>query len=210
MRSLAVSPTVQGWTRRPTTRRLASALRRAAADVRRRPGRRHDRRRPGPARARPLDALAIVLVLAGPLALLWLRRNPVPVLWFVAAVTLVYLLRGYPYGPVFLSLASRRCSRRRGVGHRLAAWLAAGRAATSGTRAARRVARRGRGRGARSSASARGRWCCWSPARSIRVRRERASAAPAGPGRDRSGGRPTRSGCGSPASCTTSSPTTCR
>ena len=63
----------------------------------------------GAARGQPerqdLDALAIVLVLAGPLALLRVRRNPVPVLWFVSAVTLVYLLRGYPYGPVFLSLA---------------------------------------------------------------------------------------------------------
>ncbi len=74
---------------------------------------------------RAVDALAIVLALAAPLALLFLRRHPVGVLWFVSAVTLVYLLRGYAYGPVILSLvvalfvAVVR-------GHRTAAWLAAG------------------------------------------------------------------------------------
>jgi signal transduction histidine kinase len=74
---------------------------------------------------RALDALAIVLAVAGPVALLWLRRAPVPVLWSVAAVTLVYLLRGYAYGPVVLSLAVALLA---AVvrGHRAAAWLAAG------------------------------------------------------------------------------------
>ena len=74
---------------------------------------------------RPLDALAIALVLAGPLSLLWLRRFPVHVLVVVAAVTLVYLLREYPYGPVILSLVVAllvNVIR----GHRAAAWLAAG------------------------------------------------------------------------------------
>lgn len=52
---------------------------------------------------RPLDALAVVLVLAGPLALLWLRRRPVPVLWFVILETLTYLVRGYPSGPAMIS-----------------------------------------------------------------------------------------------------------
>ena len=74
---------------------------------------------------RGVDALAIVLALAGPAALIFLRRHTVQVLWFVSAVTLVYLLRGYAYGPVILSavvavlVAVVR-------GHRTAAWLAAG------------------------------------------------------------------------------------
>lgn len=73
---------------------------------------------------RSVDVLAIALVLAGPAALLFLRRFPVPVLWFVAAVTLGYLLRGYAYGPVVFSLAVALIT---SVvrGHRYAAWLAA-------------------------------------------------------------------------------------
>lgn len=74
---------------------------------------------------RPLDALAIALVVAGPAALLGLRRFPVQVLWSVAAVTLLYLLRGYAYGPVVASLAVAvvvAVAR----GHRTAAWLSAG------------------------------------------------------------------------------------
>ncbi len=74
---------------------------------------------------RSLDILAVLLVLAGPAALLWLRRFPVQVLWLVAAATLVYLLRGYAYGPVIFSLAV--CVIAVIVrGHRTAAWLAAG------------------------------------------------------------------------------------
>ena len=83
----------------------------------------------GAARGQPerrsLDALAIVLVIAGPLALLRIRRNPVLVLWFVAGVTLVYLLRDYPYGPIFFSLVVA-LAYAVVSGHRLAAWLAAG------------------------------------------------------------------------------------
>ena len=74
---------------------------------------------------RPLDALAIALALAGPVALLWLRRFPVHVLAVVAAVTLAYLLRAYAYGPVFFSLVVAllvNVVR----GHRVPAWLAAG------------------------------------------------------------------------------------
>jgi signal transduction histidine kinase len=71
----------------------------------------------------PLDGVAIVLLVAGPAAL-WLRRRyPVPVLAAVVAVTLSYLLIGYPYGPVVLSLVAALVI---SVveGHRLAAWLA--------------------------------------------------------------------------------------
>jgi signal transduction histidine kinase len=72
---------------------------------------------------RPLDAGAIVLALTGPIALLWLRRFPVPVLWTVAAATLAYLLRGYAYGPVVVSLAVAVVAAIV-LGHRLAAWSA--------------------------------------------------------------------------------------
>lgn len=74
---------------------------------------------------RGLDAIAIVLVLAGPAALLWLRRFPVPVLWFVSAVMLGYLLAGYAYGPVALSWAVAVFAAVV-LGHRAAAWLAVG------------------------------------------------------------------------------------
>ena len=129
-----------------------------------------------------LDALAVVLVLAGPLALLRIRQNPVPVLWFVCGVTLAYLLRGYPYGPVFASLAvAVVCAV--ALGHRLAAWLAVGVLLVAHW-------------------SLRGvlldepwSWgeffgvCAWSlvllsAGEVIRVRRERAQSAPAHPGRD--------------------------
>jgi signal transduction histidine kinase len=52
---------------------------------------------------RSLDVFAYVLLCAGPLALLGLRRRPPLVLAGVLAILLTYLLIGYPYGPVFLS-----------------------------------------------------------------------------------------------------------
>ncbi len=52
---------------------------------------------------RPLDALAVGLVLAGPAALLGLRRAPLAVLGAAFTVVAVYLGRGYPYGPVVVS-----------------------------------------------------------------------------------------------------------
>ncbi len=72
---------------------------------------------------RGLDALAIILVALGPVALVFAVRWPVPVLWFIAAVTLTYLLRGYPYGPVVFALVAAVVvvvMR----GHRWSAWLA--------------------------------------------------------------------------------------
>ncbi len=74
---------------------------------------------------RSLDVLAIVLVLAGPLLLLRVLHRPVLVVWLVAGVTLFYLLREYPYGPVFFSLVAALAFAVVS-GHRLAAWLAAG------------------------------------------------------------------------------------
>ncbi|MGH3425016.1 MAG: sensor histidine kinase [Nocardioidaceae bacterium] len=70
-----------------------------------------------------IDALAVFLVVAGPLSLLAVRRHPLPVLWFVSAVTLAYLLREYPYGPVFASLAVVVVVAVV-LGHRYAAWAA--------------------------------------------------------------------------------------
>ncbi|HEX3326629.1 MAG TPA: sensor histidine kinase [Actinomycetota bacterium] len=54
--------------------------------------------------ARHLDAGAIVLLLAGPAALVVRRRYPAIVLAFVFAVTVGYFLLDYPRGPVFLAL----------------------------------------------------------------------------------------------------------
>jgi signal transduction histidine kinase len=74
---------------------------------------------------RPVDALAVLLLVAGPAALPWVGRWPRGVLTFVAGVTAVYLAIGYPYGPVFVSYAVATVV----VvvrGHRLLAWTMAG------------------------------------------------------------------------------------
>jgi signal transduction histidine kinase len=54
--------------------------------------------------ARHLDAGGILLLLAGPVALIVRRRYPAIVLAFVFATTLGYFLLDYPRGPVFLAL----------------------------------------------------------------------------------------------------------
>jgi len=54
--------------------------------------------------SRSLDAIAIVLLLVSPLALAFRRRAPAAVLVIVLAVTVAYTARGYPDGPVYLSL----------------------------------------------------------------------------------------------------------
>lgn len=54
--------------------------------------------------ARPLDALAIVLLLAGPVALLARWRHPLGVLALVTAIAAAYTLRDYPNGPAFTAL----------------------------------------------------------------------------------------------------------
>jgi signal transduction histidine kinase len=53
---------------------------------------------------RSLDAIAFLLLAAGPAALFWLRRYPVPVLAVVFATTFAYTLADYPRGPIFFAL----------------------------------------------------------------------------------------------------------
>lgn len=53
---------------------------------------------------RSLDAIGYALLAAGPVLLLLRRAHPRPVLVAVLAVTATYLLAGYGYGPIFLSL----------------------------------------------------------------------------------------------------------
>jgi signal transduction histidine kinase len=72
---------------------------------------------------RSLDALAVAVVVAGPVSLLALTRWPRQVMAFIAAITLVYLLRGYAYGPAFASLAIATVATV-ALGHRGAAWAA--------------------------------------------------------------------------------------
>ena len=75
---------------------------------------------------RPLDLLAIVLLLTGPVALATMTRTRVPALTVVVgAATAAYLVLGYPYGPVVLSLVVALVAAVL-TGHRLVAWLVAG------------------------------------------------------------------------------------
>lgn len=52
----------------------------------------------------PLDALAYVLLVAGPIALMARHRFPVGVYVFTFGATLAYVLLGYPLGPIWLAL----------------------------------------------------------------------------------------------------------
>jgi signal transduction histidine kinase len=69
----------------------------------------------------PLDPLGFGLLLAGPAFLLLRRRNPVFTLAAVGAVTLLYLMRAYTYGPGILSLAVAIMAAV-AADHRLASW----------------------------------------------------------------------------------------
>ena len=75
---------------------------------------------------RPIDLLALALLLTGPLALAFLtRRSRVPVVTsVVGAATAAYLVLGYPYGPVVASLVVALLAAVV-TGYRLTAWLVA-------------------------------------------------------------------------------------
>ncbi|MEU7139115.1 histidine kinase [Nocardia sp. NPDC046473] len=51
-----------------------------------------------------LDILGYLLLLAGPVALIWRRSRPIPVLLVALGACAAYLALGYGYGPIFVSL----------------------------------------------------------------------------------------------------------
>ena len=59
----------------------------------------------GQPEARPPDAVAVVLALVGPAALLLIPHRTRPLLVTITAATFAYLVIGYPFGPVFASFA---------------------------------------------------------------------------------------------------------
>ncbi|MER0478512.1 sensor histidine kinase [Streptomyces sp. Edi2] len=73
----------------------------------------------------PLDAFARVLLFAGTALLLFRHRCPRTVALGAALATAVYLAAGYPYGPVFLTLALGAFAAIV-AGHRKVAWCALG------------------------------------------------------------------------------------
>ncbi|MFE3249511.1 sensor histidine kinase [Streptomyces sp. NPDC059209] len=81
------------------------------------------------ARAQPdreqLDAFARVLLLAGPVLLVLRHRHPVLCVYGVALSAALYLGGGYPFGPIFLTVAVA-CFAAIVSGHRAAAWWAIG------------------------------------------------------------------------------------
>lgn len=77
------------------------------------------------AAAHPLDPLAVVLLLAGPAALSFRTRMPAVMLPITLAATAVYLLLGYAWGPIALSLALSIVLTA-AAGLRWQAWLGAG------------------------------------------------------------------------------------
>src|SRR5699024_6786646 len=72
-----------------------------------------------------VDALAVIIVVVGPLSLYAIARHTRPVLWFIAGITAIYLVRGYAYGPVFISMALAVVVAVV-LGYRYAAWAAMG------------------------------------------------------------------------------------
>lgn len=72
--------------------------------------------------ARPLDVWAYLLLVAGPAALLVVRRHPVPVLVATVAASFAYFTLGYPGGPAVLAAIVALVATVV-AGQRLAAWL---------------------------------------------------------------------------------------
>lgn len=73
----------------------------------------------------PLDPFGRVLLVVASGLLLWRKRHPVFVVFGTATALLLYLGAGYPYGPVFLTVAVS-CFSAVVTGHRRAAWAAVG------------------------------------------------------------------------------------
>ncbi|MFD8965545.1 histidine kinase [Streptomyces sp. NPDC059568] len=73
----------------------------------------------------PLDIYARLLLLAGPVLLLFRRRHPVVSVFGVSASALIYFAAGYPYGPIFLTVGVATFAAIV-AGHRRAAWWAVG------------------------------------------------------------------------------------
>ncbi|WP_416969767.1 sensor histidine kinase [Streptomyces sp. 4F14] len=73
----------------------------------------------------PLDVLARLLLITAAGLLLWRHRRPVTVLWGTTLAAALYLGAGYPYGPVFVTVALA-CFAAVVAGHRRAAWSAVG------------------------------------------------------------------------------------
>ncbi|MFF0969005.1 sensor histidine kinase [Streptomyces sp. NPDC003703] len=72
-----------------------------------------------------LDAYAYALLVVAAGLLLWRTRRPAFVAYATAALTLAYLAAGYPYGPVFLTVAVS-CFGAVVAGRRRAAWTSVG------------------------------------------------------------------------------------
>jgi signal transduction histidine kinase len=72
----------------------------------------------------PLDLLAFLLLVVGPVALLWRWRSPAGVLGVVMASNVLYFALGYPYGPAWLALIVAFWTAVTG-GARRAAWVTA-------------------------------------------------------------------------------------
>ncbi|MBW8807085.1 MAG: hypothetical protein JF587_25020, partial [Catenulisporales bacterium] len=73
---------------------------------------------------RPLDGIAWLLVVIGPLALHYRRRVPRSALVLCLAATLTYLLMGYSYGPIYLN-ALVAVVIMGGTGYRREVWIGA-------------------------------------------------------------------------------------
>ncbi|WP_199549488.1 sensor histidine kinase [Streptomyces sp. N35] len=72
-----------------------------------------------------LDVFARAVLFIGTALLLLRKKHPVPVVFGVAATTMLYLGAGYPYGPVFVTVAFSVFAAVV-AGHRRAAWAAIG------------------------------------------------------------------------------------
>src|ERR671916_303227 len=75
--------------------------------------------------ARSMDALGVVLLAAGPAALLFRRTQPVAALAGAFVPTMAYLLLDYGKGPMFLALITALINAVM-RGHRRAAWISIG------------------------------------------------------------------------------------